>query len=117
MAGKNIQFDGKRVGERNHIASFFDADSVNLCLKMFVAFSGQRKIVFFSDHHAAGFVGEFISVVILSDTHDGFVQIALFNRAKGKGRQIKRDCVDQIFTFDLQKYLQDFYIQRQICVG
>ena len=97
LAGKNIQFDGKRVGERNHIASFFDADAVNLCLKMFVAFSGQRKIVFFSDHHAAGFVGEFIAVVILSDTHDGVcAEIALFNRAKRKRRQIERDCVDQI---------------------
>ena len=30
-------------------------------LRCSVAFSGQRKIVFFSDHHAARFVGEFIA--------------------------------------------------------
>ena len=34
-------------------------------------------------------------------------EIALFNRAKRKRRQIERDCVDQIFTFDFhKKYLQ-----------
>ena len=69
--------------------SFPDQPAVHLGQKMLVSLLCKREIVFFTDHKPAGFISEFIPVVISADPdHRIGAQISLLQFPEGEGIKI-----------------------------
>ena len=66
-SGEKIQFNGKNVIQRNEIAPFGDDIAVGFGFQMFVGLLCKGQIVFLMSHHAAGFIGQDIAVVLTAD--------------------------------------------------
>ena len=104
---KKIQLCRQAAGKRDHIPLLADQPSVDLGQEMLVSLSGERKIVFFPRHQAAGFISEFIAVIVPPDADDGRnIQIPLLDDPAGILFQMIRKMRDQVFAFNLHgRYL------------
>ena len=81
---KDVELKGESVLERDHIPCLGDQTSVRFFSEVFIAVSGQRKIIFFPGHESFGLVGEKIAVPVPAHPDHGIsAQVTLLDLTEG----------------------------------